>query len=227
MDYLDADEKETFRCRLSASSVVYDDKNQSLESLVNLCDTGAGNRVMVSKTLKHKPIVTITGSNNFVYVGKGCKLLGLKIKVAGNNNYVYIGDKVTTNGENRFFVGIGSDEAPTGVVINEDVMFASNVTIRNTDAHPIFERGSLSITNNPTNPVVIGKHTWIGESSIILKGVRIPSCSIVSTGSVMNRGVSEPSVIFGNPAQSKPIGNKVWARDNSDSALKKALKYYN
>ena len=51
-------------------------------------------------------------------------------------------------------------------------------------------------------PVRIGHHTMIGTSSVILPGVTIPACSVVSAGSVMHRWSIDdgPHLYTGVPA---------------------------
>jgi acetyltransferase-like isoleucine patch superfamily enzyme len=50
-------------------------------------------------------------------------------------------------------------------------------------------------------PIMIGDFTMIGSGSIILKGVKIPECCLVSAGSVVGHARPEPySLIAGNPA---------------------------
>lgn len=223
--YLEEKDANEFTLRINQPNQIYDDEVNS-SCVINVTDAGKNNIVRVSKTLKYNPILTINGDNNLIYIGKGCKLLGLRLKVVGDNNFVYIGDKVTTNGDNRFFVGIGVAGGCTGLIVNEDVMFANNVTLRNSDAHPVFDSCTLEALNNPSGPIIIGRHTWVGESSKILKGVEIPACSIISAGALVHRSPDAPSIVFGNPAKTKPIGSRVWARDHSDTAIKSALKYY-
>ena len=50
-------------------------------------------------------------------------------------------------------------------------------------------------------PVVIGKGAIIAVRSIILPGITIGTCSIVSAGSVVNRSVSDYTLVAGNPAK--------------------------
>lgn len=51
-------------------------------------------------------------------------------------------------------------------------------------------------------PISVGNYTMIGAGSLLMKGVHIPDCCIVSAGSVINYINAEPySLIAGNPAE--------------------------
>jgi acetyltransferase-like isoleucine patch superfamily enzyme len=50
-------------------------------------------------------------------------------------------------------------------------------------------------------PITIGAYTMVGAASLILKGVSIPKCCIVSAGSMIRQIEAEPySLLAGNPA---------------------------
>lgn len=86
------------------------------------------------------------------------------------------------------------------IVIGNDVAIGSNVCIRDTDSHQIID-GRKQILNSVSSPVYIGNHVWIGEGSIILKGVRIGNDSIVAAGAVVTHDVPDNCVVAGVPAK--------------------------
>ena len=207
------------------NSTVYDCDTGEVTDFLQLFDKGESNKVFCSKTLKHRPSITILGDSNFVFIGKGCKLANLKIKINSSNNFVFIGNKVTTNGNNRYIIGDCFNDQ-TALIINEDAMFATDVNIRTADGHPILDVATGSISNKSKKPLVLGSHVWVGEGVRILKSTSIPSCSIISSGAVV-AGVFDPAAVFkGNPATAFSLGDKVWARDSSKHAHESALKYY-
>ena len=54
---------------------------------------------------------------------------------------------------------------------------------------------------NPSRPITIGDHVWVGQEVTILKGTAIGSHSIVGAGSIV-RGVVPPNtLVAGSPAR--------------------------
>lgn len=91
--------------------------------------------------------------------------------------------------------------AAESVVINDNVLIASNVLI--TDSDHIIEVGGIPVTRNPnfiTRPVVIEQNCWIGQNAVILKGVTVGHDSIIGANSVVTRDIPPYSVAVGNPA---------------------------
>ena len=90
------------------------------------------------------------------------------------------------------------------IEIGSDCLFGPGVIIRDCDGHTINGRCDAK-------PVVIGNHVWLGENSMILKGVSIGDGSVVAAGSVVTKNVPENTIVAGNPA--KVIkSNVVWER---------------
>ena len=112
---------------------------------------------------------------------------------------------------------IGADTGISGatlvsarsISIGREVLLGANVTIVDTDFHPIVpenRRHSGDLGKIGALPVVIGDNVFIGANSIILKGVNIGKDSVVAAGSVVVRG-NYPlgAILAGNPA--KVIGS--------------------
>lgn len=101
-------------------------------------------------------------------------------------------------------VGIsgGSICAAVEVVIGEGTLLGANVTIADTDFHPIssltrrFDQDGIA-----TAPVAIGKNVFIGTGAIILKGVTIGDNSVIGAGSVVARSIPPNSIAAGNPCR--------------------------
>ena len=86
------------------------------------------------------------------------------------------------------------------IILGKDCMLASDVTIRDNDAHDIINK-SGEITNHPQQ-VIIGDHVWIGMRAIILKNSEIGSDCIIGAGSVVVKKFPENNLmIAGNPAK--------------------------
>lgn len=108
---------------------------------------------------------------------------------------------------------IGADTGISGacivsancVDIGNDVLLGANVTIIDTDFHPIAPAGRRHSDDRSaigTAPVVICDNVFVGAGSIILKGVRIGRDSVVGAGSVVPAGdYPQGSILAGNPAK--------------------------
>lgn len=100
------------------------------------------------------------------------------------------------------------------VKIGHYCIMGRDVYISDTNEHPISPEQRLKCTTDYWNkknvdrytlvdsdPVVIGDNVWIGERSIILKGVIIGDNAVIAAGSVVTKSVPENSLVAGNPAK--------------------------
>lgn len=89
-------------------------------------------------------------------------------------------------------------------------MFSNGIEIHNTDYHSILN--SLGKRINHGKDIYIGKHTWIGLRSVLLKGTKIQDNTIVGANSVVNKEFNESNIVIaGNPAV-KRKGGIDWIR---------------
>lgn len=102
---------------------------------------------------------------------------------------------------------IGSNFSSTGhlkiccehsIQIADDCMFSWDITLIDTDYHPIYTNGCIS--NSPRG-IIIGKHVWIGFNCSILKSVRIADNCIISAGSTIRADLSSTNSIYGLPSK--------------------------
>ena len=110
------------------------------------------------------------------------------------NGIIKIGDNVLISPGVRI---ISAEE----IVIDSNVMIASNVYISDSDWHGIYDRIN---TPGSSKKIHIEENSWIGEGSKISKGVRIGKNSIIGLGSVVTSDVPDNEIFGGNPA--KKIG---------------------
>lgn len=115
------------------------------------------------------------------------------VRTWNDNSLIFFGDNTTSNSLN-----ISSKH--DNILIGEDCMFATDVWIRNSDEHLIFDLDSLE-TINPAGEVIIYPHTWICQDALILKGTKIGTGSIVGAKSLVNKDVPNFSLVAGNPAK--------------------------
>lgn len=88
------------------------------------------------------------------------------------------------------------------IEIGDGVLIGANVTIVDTDFHPLSpQERSDDINNGKHQPVVIESDVFIGMHSLILKGVRVGQGSVIGAGSVVTKDVPPNVIAAGNPAQ--------------------------
>ena len=108
------------------------------------------------------------------------------------------------------FLYIGKNSGFSGVqicctkkiTIGRNVWVGANVTIYDTDFHPIdpYERLILDSPASSAD-VIIDDCVWIGANAMILKGVHIGRGSVIAAGSIVTKDVPEFTVFGGNPAK--------------------------
>ena len=107
---------------------------------------------------------------------------------------INIGDHVGISG--------GSICAAQSVTIGAYTMLGANVTVTDTDFHPLgTENRRYSNDGVKSAPVVIGENVFIGTGSIILKGVHIGNNSIIGAHSVVTRDIPCNTIAAGNPCR--------------------------
>jgi acetyltransferase-like isoleucine patch superfamily enzyme len=103
---------------------------------------------------------------------------------------ITIGDDVGVSG--------GSICAAYRVEIGHGTMLGANVTIADTDFHPLDEP---TPTASRDDAVYIGRNVFIGTGATILKGTSLGHHCVVGAGAVV-KGQFEPGTILaGNPAR--------------------------
>lgn len=101
--------------------------------------------------------------------------------------------------------GIGMSatiSAAVSVVLEEYVLLARNVYISDhrhsyEDVNrPVMEQGVAGLA-----PVTIGRHTWLGQNSVVLPGVTIGAHCVIGANSVVRDSIPAFSVAVGSPAR--------------------------
>lgn len=163
----------TFAC----SSLYMEGKNNSFESkgklrCADISVYGENNQILFEDIKIEKAHIVVRGSNCCVSIKKGTSFGDVYMVCMGNHNYIEIG---------------------------EECMFAEKIDIWNTDSHPIFNKdGDLA---NPSAPIVIGNHVWIGKGCRILKGVTIGNNSIVGMGALVTKDIPSSTLNVGMPSK--------------------------
>lgn len=152
-----------------------------------------------------------------INIGKNCTFrssfssntIGLKQKCflsTGRGSYLSIGDDCGLSG-----TVISVEES---VIIGERVFFGANVTICDSDRHPIAPILRAQGDKGDIAPVCIENDVWIGMNSIVLKGVRIGNGAVIGANSVVNKDIPPNVIAAGVPA--KVIRNIEEMADNDN-----------
>jgi acetyltransferase-like isoleucine patch superfamily enzyme len=196
---------------------------------------GKRNRVMYADAIVHGLDIEIDGDDNTIRFAPGCYLRGLRIVIRGDHHLLELGEGCRIHGigtvimdehHTRLTVGERSAfegvyimviEAHSAVTIGKHCMFSYDIDIRTSDSHGIFDAASNQRIN-PARSVTVGDRVWVGAHVLLLKGVQIPSDSVVGTGAVVTKPFKEPGVIIaGNPAREVKRGIR-WTYDRQERA---------
>lgn len=108
---------------------------------------------------------------------------------------VVIGHRVTATAS----LTIGAMQS---IVIEDDVMFASNVLL--SDGLHGFQHAHEPYKYQPMwriAPIVIGRGSWIGQNVVVMPGVTIGELAIVGANSVVTHNIPARCIALGNPAR--------------------------
>jgi acetyltransferase-like isoleucine patch superfamily enzyme len=86
------------------------------------------------------------------------------------------------------------------ISIGDRVMCGANVTITDTDWHPIDWRDRQAGRPGEVSPVVIGDDVWLGMNVTVLKGVEVGRQTVVGAGSIVTRSLPSGVIAAGQPA---------------------------
>jgi acetyltransferase-like isoleucine patch superfamily enzyme len=191
---------------------------------------GNNNKILIKKLSINntgKLIINLYGDNNEITIGESVFIadkfditIGQNHKNFGkcNNSKLEIGNNVSI--ELLDYVTYNSNSYCT---IGKDSMIARNVTLFNTDAHPIFNVNTNEIVNK-VKGIKIGEHCWLGKYSTILKNSILPDNSILGYGAIyLGGGKTQSYCAFaGNPARCVKE-NITWSKNGSNGYVQNEL----
>ena len=88
-------------------------------------------------------------------------------------------------------------DSASKVLIKNNCMLAAGTYLTDADWHDIYDRTKPIGT---TKPITLEENVWIGDSSIVCKGVTIGKNSVVGAGSVVAADIPSGVIAVGNPA---------------------------
>ena len=164
--------------------------------------------------IRHKlvPELKSLGTNPFIVKPWYIEIFGYPVTIGSNITLLGCSDKktrLTVWSDKKDIDGITIGDhvlispgvrisAANSIKIADSCMLASNVYITDSDWHGIYDR---SMTPVKTSKVILKENVWIGDSSIVCKGVTIGENSIVGAGSVVTCDIPPNVIAAGNPAK--------------------------
>ncbi len=156
---------------------------------------GANNRIIFEGEGIIRCRISITGSNNIVRVREGSSIYDGTICIEDDGNKVIIGKNTQLCGKIQLVCMEG-----TRIVVGDDCLFSSDITFRTGDSHSILDLSGRR--TNLSRDIIIGSHVWVCHKVIMNKGVKVRNNSVIATGSVVTKSITEENVVAaGNPAQ--------------------------
>ncbi|MGC2855118.1 acyltransferase [Novispirillum sp. DQ9] len=159
---------------------------------------GTGNRLYLGPQDRLFGRIVVAGSNNVFRTEGGSATpteVRVDVRLLGNRSSVELGAGTTSNGTT--IVVTGPDNH---VRIGRDCMLSNDIWFRASDMHALIDVDSGEVLNPPAD-ITIGDHVWIGQDSLILKGVSVGAGSVVAAKALVNRSFGERCVIAGVPAR--------------------------
>lgn len=166
----------------------------SVKSAVTI--SGNGHRLAIGDFTTGIFRIRVSGRNCAVEIGPGCAAKApVEIVLLRGPSRLSLGAGTTFRGPTKLFLHEASE-----MLIGEDCMFSGNIAMATSDAHPIYDGQRARI--NPAQPIVLGRHVWVGADATILKGARIGAGCVVARGTIVTAGTyPERAILAGAPAR--------------------------
>jgi acetyltransferase-like isoleucine patch superfamily enzyme len=140
-----------------------------------------------------------------IRIATGCRFRSAPwANVVGLNHGCII---CTLENRARIEIGVGCGfsgvviTAVDSIVLGNRVLCGANVTIMDTDWHPVDPIARAQSLPPGTAPVLIEDDVWLGLNVTVLKGCHIGPGTVVAAGSVVTRSLPEHVLAAGVPAQ--------------------------
>lgn len=164
--------------------------------LRNKIKVSPNNTVKISSSARVRQCnIFIKGNKNQLIIENGCNLRGLNIEIIGNGCTLLIGECTTNTGHGK----ISCREQDTQLEIGAHSLLAAGVTILTSDGHEIYGDSGQRI--NQAKDIIIGKHVWLGQDAMILKGANIGDDVIIGARAVVTHTIAKNCIAAGQPAR--------------------------
>lgn len=180
-----------FRCKFEGLKYNYFEIKGYLAH-TSLCLKGNHNHISIKGKLLGCDI-RVLGKNCKLIIEEGCKLQRTSIWLRGDKAEVIIG-KETDIHPNARIVCQGNGNY---IRIGKSCLLSSEVNVWNSDTHPIYNETGKII--NPSKPIIIGSHVWIGRCVSIAKGVRVGQNSVIGMNTLVTKSVPNNVIVAGSP----------------------------
>lgn len=168
-------------------------------------DLGKNNTIVIYEgEAKPKRIVIEARRGNLLILKRTKYSSRLSISFKDNSK-CYIGE------DSSFIETVLHLREGKNIFIGDDCQFSSGIHVWDSDAHSILDKDGEPV--NYADDVYIGKHVWVCQNSLILKGTHVADNSVIGALSLVNKKFLEGNVIIaGNPAKIVKSGIGGWNR---------------
>lgn len=162
--------------------------------------------------------IVVEGNNNEITIAESTLFNNVTFVIYGDNNKINISKEVRFEeggslwmedhhceinlGEEGYYrnVSIAVTEPYSKVTVGKECGFAYDVELKTGDSHSIIDLATNKRINYAKD-ITIGNHVWVAPHVTILKGVNIPTNTVVATRSLVTKSFSKENIIVaGNPA---------------------------
>jgi acetyltransferase-like isoleucine patch superfamily enzyme len=182
--------------------------------MMNIVDNGSGNVIRMSPREGRHGTIRIDGNDNQIRIAD-FDTGNLDITIYGDGTRIRL-EHMRRVGKLRMIVKDGARVRigewstvedcyiladRTQVRIGRDCMISSQVSIRTTDAHGIYDLESGELLNAPTR-IVIEDHVWLAQGVIVTGGSHIGSNTILGAQTyVSGKTIPGNALVAGTPAR--------------------------
>lgn len=104
-----------------------------------------------------------------------------------NPNGLVVGDHV--------YIGFNSYLGQGDIFLDSEVLIGNFVSL--TASNHLIKDDSFRFGGFKSEPIHIGRGSWLGAQSSILAGVKLPNTTLVASGAIVTKSINEPGMVLG------------------------------